>query len=165
MKCNAVRMGPRHAAPTPGDLSPLVSGSSRPTRSIPYLVARAEHLERVSSIAASLGYEFVRIDSLDEFQEHLRAFPATMVWTDSHLHDGSWRDVLSLCREQSPELPVVVLAMTDSPALWEEANQEGVAEFLAPPFAAPEVRRCLLSLASAVESTDSRPPVPAQAAV
>lgn len=158
-------MGPRHAAPTPAELAPLMSGLSRPSRSIPYLVSRPEHLARLSAIAAPLGYEFVPIDSLQALQEHLREFPATMVWTDSHHPDGDWQDVLMVCRDRSEELPVVVLALSDSPALWEQANQAGVAEFLALPVAAPEVRRCLLSLA-ATQATPAMPQaLPEKAAV
>jgi DNA-binding NtrC family response regulator len=156
MKCHAERMGPRHDAPTPAEFASLASGAARPTRSIPYLVSRLEHLERLSVIAAPLGYDFVPIDSLQALHEHLKEFPATMVWTDSHHPDGDWQDVLMVCRDRSEELPVVVLALSDSPALWEQANQAGVAEFLALPVAAPEVRRCLLSLAAA----HAAPPLP-----
>jgi len=165
MKCHAERMGPRHAAPTPAELAPLMSGLSRPSRSIPYLVSRPEHIERLSAIAAPLGYQFVPIESLQALHEHLKEFPATMVWTDSHHPDGDWQDVLMVCRDRSEELPVVVLALSDSPTLWEQANEAGVAEFLALPVAAPEVRRCLLTLAAAAADPAVQHALPQKAAV
>lgn len=148
MKCSALRMGPRRFAPLPREFSPLQSGNPRPSRTIPFLVSRPEHLERLGSIAESLGFSFHSLETVDDLRDYLREFPAPTVWTDSHLPDGDWRDVLEICRQQSPEPPLVVTALTDSATLWVEVNEAGVAEFLSPPFAGPEVRRCLLSVTS-----------------
>ncbi|MCW5964276.1 MAG: hypothetical protein KIT83_09565 [Bryobacterales bacterium] len=125
--------------------SPIPDGHPR---TIPFLISREESLQRLGPIAESMGFRFHALENLQELCDYLREFPAVAVWTDSHLPDGDWRDVLDVCHQQCPETPVVVTAQFDSPALWAEAAEAGVAEFLAPPFAAPEVRRCLLAAAA-----------------
>lgn len=144
MKCSASRLGPRRFAPLPRATAPATPIPDGQPRAIPFLVSRDEHLLRLGPIAESLGLRFHPLESVEQLAAYLSEFPAAAVWTDSHLPDGNWRDVLELCRQQEPAPPVVVTALSDSPALWAEASEAGVAEYLAPPFAAQEVRRCLL---------------------
>ncbi len=149
MKCSVSRLGPRRFAPLPRTLagpSPVADGHPR---TIPFLISREEQLHRLGPIAESLGYRFHALGSVEELAKYLREFPSAAVWTDSCLPDGDWRDVLALCQQQSPSPPLIVTSLSDSPALWAEAAEAGVAEFLAAPFAAPEVRRCLLSPSTA----------------
>lgn len=113
---------------------------------IPLLMSRSQHVERLNRIAGPLGYVFEPLDSLEALAASLAKSPASAVWTDCCVDDGDWRDVLALCQRQQPPLPVVVAAPSDSPALWAEVAEAGVAEFLSAPFAAPEVRRCLLTI-------------------
>lgn len=148
MKCSASRLGPRRFAPLPQAHLPASPTPDGHLRTIPFLISREERLQRLGPIAESMGFRFHALESIEALGDYLREFPAIAVWTDSHLPDGDWRDVLDVCQRQSPETPVVVTAISDSPALWAEAAEAGVAEFLAPPFAAPEVRRCLLAAAA-----------------
>ncbi len=149
MKCQASRLGPRRFAPSHSAASPLAAALSSPRpeghpRTIPFVVSRPDHLTRLGNIAESLGFTFCGLETLDDLGEYLRQFPAAAVWTNSQLADGDWRDVLAFCQQFYPSLPVFVTAVSDSPALWAEAAEAGVAELIAAPFAAPEVRRCLL---------------------
>ncbi len=111
-------------------------------------------MSRLSQIAEPMGFRFEGLASLDALAAYLRKAPALAVWTDAYLADGDWREVLSLCREHSPHLPVFVTASSDSPTLWTEALHAGVAEWIVAPFAAPEVRRCLLLSASPREGNE-----------
>ena len=138
-------MGPRRFAPLHRALTPSSASLAGRSRTIPFLISREEHLLRLGPIAESMGFHFHRLEGVEELQRYLGQFPVPAVWADSDFMDGDWRDVLALCRQQTPVVPLVVTALADSPGQWAEALEAGVAEFLAPPFAAPEVRRCLLS--------------------
>ncbi len=119
-------------------------------------MSRSQHLERLNNIARPLGYIFQPFDSLEALRAQLQeSSSAPAVWTDSHVDDGDWRDVLDLCGSQQPPLPVVVVAPSDSPALWAEVAEAGAAEFLSAPFAAPEVRRCLLTVGGETQQPEA----------
>lgn len=120
------------------------------------MMSRSQHLERLNNIARPLGYTFQPLDSLEALRTRLQeSSPVPAVWTDCFLEDGDWRDVLDLCGSQRPPVPVVVIAPSDSPALWAEVAEAGVAEFVSAPFAAPEVRRCLLTVGGQTEQPEA----------
>lgn len=119
-------------------------------------MSRSQHLERLNNIARPLGYTFEPLDSLEALRARLKgSSPAPAVWTDCYLEDGDWRDVLDFCESQPQPLPVVVVASCDNPSLWAEVSEAGVAEFLSAPFAAPEVRRCLLMVGGQAEQSEA----------
>jgi|GEM_PF-6082271 len=151
MTCTTNQLGPREA-PSRREFSPTDPGSTRPMKSIPFLISHHHLLERLNHIAKPLGYSFEPVNSLEALRDHLAVTAAPTVWTESVVDDGNWRDVLEVCGELPEPPAVVVTTLSDSPTVWAEAAAAGVAEFLAVPFAAPEVRRCLLSVGQGREA-------------
>ena len=66
-----------------------------------------------------------------------------IVLTEAELADGTWRDLLSLCRGLSDNPSVVVASIHADARLWVDAVDAGAADVLRLPFERPEVRRVL----------------------
>lgn len=115
--------------------------------SIPYFTASRDRFDRLARIASALRLEVEHIESLDALPAYLRAQQPVAVITDSELADGNWRDVLEHCRFAAPEVRVLVTGRSNSSSIWTEVSEAGGEDFLAQPFYAPEVRRCLRALA------------------
>lgn len=118
---------------------------------VPYVTGSGDRFERLSRIASVQRMDLCQVSSVAELEGWLASHRASVLITDSQVEDGSWQDALECCRSRAPEARVVVTARTDSPSLWTEVAEAGAVDFIAQPFYAPEVRRCLRTLAEFVE--------------
>ncbi|MBZ5515401.1 MAG: response regulator [Acidobacteriia bacterium] len=91
--------------------------------------------------------------------------PPHLVFTDVHLTDGNWTDVLSLADKSSLPINVIVVSRLMDVKLYIDAMQRGAFDFISPPFEGPDVAhvvRCatqniLRRRLALVKSTDSKP--------
>lgn len=114
---------------------------------VPYVTASADRFERLARIASVQRMDLCQVSTVAELESWLASNRTTVLITDSQLEDGDWLDALECCRSHAPETRLVVTARTDSPSLWTEVAEAGAVDFIAQPFYAPEVRRCLRTLA------------------
>lgn len=77
--------------------------------------------------------------SCREARRHLSELAAPVVICESHLPDGSWKDLLEDAR------PVIVTDRAADEALWAEVLNLGGFDVLAQPFDATEVSRVVAS--------------------
>lgn len=118
---------------------------------IPYLTASRDRFDRLARIAAVLRVDLQHVESLADLPALLKHDPPAALITDCDLADGNWRDVVEFCRFEAPGVRILVTGRTNSSSIWTEVSEAGAEDFLAQPFYAPEVRRCLLSLAERLE--------------
>jgi DNA-binding NtrC family response regulator len=71
--------------------------------------------------------------------ELARATPVHLVFTDSTLPDGTWRDVLGLAAKAPAPVDVIVVARLVDIRLYIEVIESGAFDFITPPFAACDV--------------------------
>lgn len=115
--------------------------------SIPYFTPSRDRFDRLARIASVLRVELQHVESLSDLPTLLRRDAPPALVTDCDLADGNWRDVLEQCRFDAPGTRVLVTGRTDSASIWAEVSAAGAEDFIAQPFYAPEVRRCLRNLA------------------
>ena len=65
--------------------------------------------------------------------------PAPLIFTDTHLPDGTWADILALAAKASLPVNVIVVSGAVNTRLYVEAIESGAFDFVAPPFDADEV--------------------------
>jgi DNA-binding NtrC family response regulator len=63
------------------------------------------------------------------------ARPPDVVFTDTTLPDGSWRELLAIGREMQVPSKIVVVARTLDPRLYVDAMEHGAFDFMLAPFA------------------------------
>jgi len=61
--------------------------------------------------------------------------PPEVVFTDTTLPDGSWRELLAIRREMEVPSKIVVVARTLDPGLYVDAMEHGAFDFMLAPFA------------------------------
>lgn len=75
-----------------------------------------------------------------EAEQALRTDPPPhMVFTDVHLRDGGWEDVLSLAMKASAPVNVIVVAPFVDVGFYVEVIQHGAFDFIVPPHAHAEL--------------------------
>jgi DNA-binding NtrC family response regulator len=84
--------------------------------------------------------------------------PAPLVFTDTHLPDGTWADILAVAEKASQPVNVIVVARVVDTRFYVEAIQTGAFDFLAPPFVAIDLAYVVRSaLDNVVARRDARP--------
>lgn len=114
---------------------------------VPYVTGSTDRFGRLARIASVLKMDLHQIPSVAELETWLTSHRTSVLITDSQLEDGNWQDALECSRTHTPHAHVVVTARTDSPSLVTEVAEAGAVDLIAQPFYAPEVRRCLQTLA------------------
>ena len=61
--------------------------------------------------------------------------PPEVVFTDTTLPDGSWRELLAIGREMQVPSKIIVVARTFDPGLYIDAMEHGAFDFMLAPFA------------------------------
>jgi DNA-binding NtrC family response regulator len=90
--------------------------------------------------------------------------PPPLVFTDTHMPDGTWADVLAIAEKASLPVNVIVVARVVDTRFYVEAIETGAFDFLAPPFNATDlayVVRTALDNVTARRTSRTRAPVPA----
>ncbi len=60
--------------------------------------------------------------------------PAPLIFTDTHLPDGTWADILAVGGSAKRPVNVIVVARTVDTRFYVEAIETGAFDFIAPPF-------------------------------
>jgi DNA-binding NtrC family response regulator len=78
--------------------------------------------------------------------------PAPLVFTDTHLPDGTWTDILAEAGKAAQPVNVIVVARVVDTRFYVKVIEAGAFDFLAPPFVATDlayvVRSALNNLAA-----------------
>jgi DNA-binding response OmpR family regulator len=62
-----------------------------------------------------------------------------LVFTDTHLPDGNWRDVLKLASKSAARAAVIVVSRFFEMRLYLDVIESGAADFVVPPFVPSEL--------------------------
>ena len=65
--------------------------------------------------------------------------PASVVFTDTQLLDGTWADILAAAEKAAKPVNVIVVARVVDTRVYVEAIETGAFDFLAPPFVATDL--------------------------
>jgi DNA-binding NtrC family response regulator len=88
--------------------------------------------------------------------------PAPLVFTDTHLPDGTWTDVLAAAEKAKKPVNVIVVARVVNTRFYVEAIETGAFDFLAPPFNATDLAYVVRSAMDNVVARRTARPNPAQ---
>ena len=91
--------------------------------------------------------------SLRELRALLQKSDYDAVFCSWAFHAGTWSEVLDVVREESPEVPTIVLSRVGAEQEWVEALEAGAFDLLAPPF---RERSLLAVLEQASASREAR---------
>jgi DNA-binding NtrC family response regulator len=84
--------------------------------------------------------------------------PAPLVFTDIHLPDGTWADILAVAEKAAQPVNVIVVARVVDTRFYVEAIETGAFDFLAPPFNATDLAYVVrTALDNVVARRDARP--------
>jgi DNA-binding NtrC family response regulator len=101
---------------------------------------QAEHMR---ALAAMLRHQDIRVHHVRTCQvaalELEHADPPQLVFTDTHLLDGKWLDIVLLAEGASQPVNVIVVARFMDEKLYIEALEEGAFDFIVPPFASVDL--------------------------
>jgi DNA-binding NtrC family response regulator len=101
---------------------------------------------KLEALLENLSVPTVRASSCQEARTLLgRPGTPRIVFADTTLRDGMWRDALRLAGETSPSRAVIVVNRWDDVHLYLAALEEGAFDFVAPPFLASDVSWVLRS--------------------
>lgn len=100
----------------------------------------AEPLDMLESVLRAHSINTCRACSCQEASLELaRANPVHLVFADTTLPDGTWRDVVGLAEKASVPVDVIVVARLVDVRLYIEVIESGAFDFMIPPFAACDV--------------------------
>jgi len=84
--------------------------------------------------------------------------PVPLVFTETHLPDGTWADILAVTEKAALPVNVIVVARIVDTRFYVEAIETGAFDFLAPPFNATDLAYVVRSaLDNAVARRAARP--------
>jgi DNA-binding NtrC family response regulator len=85
--------------------------------------------------------------------------PAPLVFTDTHLPDGTWADILAEAEKAAQPVNVIVVARVVDTRFYVKVIETGAFDFLAPPFVATDLAYVVRSaLDNAAARRGARPP-------
>jgi len=90
--------------------------------------------------------------------------PAPLVFTDTHLPDGTWADVLAVAGKAAKHVNVIVVSRVVNTRFYVEAIETGAFDFLAPPFNASDLAYVVRTAMDNVVARRTAPPPLAQTA-
>lgn len=95
----------------------------------------SETLAALQSALERLGMAISHAESRAQAKRLLNGLnPVPLVFTDTHLPDGSWTDILALANAAAMPVNVIVVARVVNTRFYVEAIETGAFDFLAPPF-------------------------------
>jgi len=98
-----------------------------------------------------------RVHSCNEAAQELERWKVLrLVFTDTQLPDGTWRDVLTLVSKAAAPAAVIVVSRFVDVPLYLDAIESGAADFLVPPFVRADlahVIRCVVENLPRTEPT------------
>jgi len=104
--------------------------------------------EPLGSLNKALHGLKVDADHADTCKEALRFLRRAteapdVVFTDTALPDGSWRELLDAARYLRVPAKIIVVSRTEDPWLYLEAMESGAFDFMIPPFTTADVEYIL----------------------
>jgi DNA-binding NtrC family response regulator len=97
-----------------------------------------QNSETMSTLKAALERQGMRIAQAGSRLAAKRALggltPAPLVFTDTHLPDGTWADIIAVAGNTKQPVNVIVVARTVDTRFYVEAIETGAFDFIAPPF-------------------------------
>lgn len=92
------------------------------------------------------GIDIIHAESHAQAQRLLGGLnPAPLVFTDTHLPDGTWADILALAEKARQPVNVIVVARVVNTRFYVEAIETGAFDFLVPPFNATDLAHVVRS--------------------
>jgi len=106
--------------------------------------------EPLQSLKLALQGLFVETDQARTCQQARNVLrratrPPDMVFTDTVLPDGTWREMLAVAREARLPPKIIVVSRIEDPWLYLDAMENGAFDFMIPPFAASDLAYILQS--------------------
>jgi DNA-binding NtrC family response regulator len=83
--------------------------------------------------------------------------PPHLLFTDAHLADGNWADVLAVARKSPAPVNVIVVSRQVDVSFYVEAIERGAFDFITPPLADAELAHVVRSAAEDVRHRRQRP--------
>jgi DNA-binding NtrC family response regulator len=100
----------------------------------------SETLTALKAALERLGMSITQAESRAHAKRLLGGLnPVPVVFTDTHLPDGTWADVLALATKAAKPVNVIVVARVVNTKFYVEAIETGAFDFLAPPFNATDL--------------------------
>jgi DNA-binding NtrC family response regulator len=99
-------------------------------------------LRRVSNRS---GWAFTSTDTIAEAMRFIERNPAPVIFCESHLPDGDWRDLLEAAARRGRRVNVIVTSRLADERLWDEVLSLGGYDVLATPLDRSEVIRAVES--------------------
>ena len=97
-------------------------------------------------ILAELSWEFRTAANCLQAREQLRRNRVTVVFCESKLGDGTWKDILAHIRDQGQPPLLIVTSRVADEYLWAEVLNLGGYDVLAKPFSQTEIRHALTTV-------------------
>jgi DNA-binding NtrC family response regulator len=102
--------------------------------------AQGEHSHELERALSSQAIQSLRASSCLEARGFLqKAKPPHLLFTDTMLPDGTWADLLTLARQASLPVDVIVVSRLDDVGLYLETMQQGAFDFISAPFPASDL--------------------------
>ncbi len=96
---------------------------------------QGEPLDGLKLALESQSFKTCRVWSCQGASQELRrSDPPQLVFTDTTLPDGTWRDVVALAAKAAAPVNVIVVARLVDVPLYIEVIESGAFDFVAPPF-------------------------------
>jgi len=107
--------------------------------------ADAEPLQSLRLALEGLSVETDRAPTCEQARNILKRTrkPPDVVFTDTALPDGTWRELLATAGDSHVPSKIVVVSRTEDPWLYLEAMGRGAFDFVLPPFAAGDLEYLL----------------------
>lgn len=90
------------------------------------------------TLKAALEHQGLRVAKAESRSQAKHALgvqkPAPLVFTDTHLPDGTWADILALAGKAPLPVNVIVVARTVNTRLYLDTLEAGAFDFIVPPF-------------------------------
>lgn len=113
--------------------------------------------EPLGALAPELKQQFIKTCRAETCQEAARLLdrvdPPRLIFTDTTLPDGNWRDMLGIAERAREAVNVVVVARFLDVELYLETMERGACDFIVPPFLAPDLAHVVVC---AMEGAASR---------
>lgn len=119
--------------------------------------------ETFTTLKAALEHQGLRVIQAESRAQAKRLLgaqrPAPLAFTDTHLPDGTWADILALAGKAALPVNVIVVARLVNTRLYIETIDAGAFDFIVPPFNATDlghVVRCAAD--NVIMRRNPRPP-------
>lgn len=95
---------------------------------------QAHPLELLDLPLKEMAVEVRKVRTCDEAADLIKHTHPQIVFTDTHLSDGSWVDILNMATEAEVPTNVIVVGTTTDTQLYVSAIERGAFDFVVPPF-------------------------------